>query len=56
MGLGGLIAHICLVQSLKIAETTLVMPFQYLKLIWASLIGFIIFSENPDYDLVRWNY
>ena len=48
MGLGGLIAHICLVQSLKIAETTLVMPFQYLKLIWASLIGFIIFSENPD--------
>ena len=48
MGLGGLIAHLCLVQSLKIADTTLVMPFQYLKLIWASLIGSIIFLEKPD--------
>ena len=48
MGFGGLIFHLCLVQSLKIADTTLVMPFQYLKLIWGSLIGFIIFFEQPD--------
>ena len=48
MGFGGLIAHLCLVQSLKIADTTLVMPFQYLKLIWASIIGYIIFLEQPD--------
>tara|TARA_B100000700_G_C14322244_1_gene524270 strand:- start:150 stop:494 length:345 start_codon:yes stop_codon:yes gene_type:complete len=48
MALGGLLAHICLVQSLKIADTTLVMPFQYLKLIWASIIGYILFFEKPD--------
>ena len=48
MGAGGLISHLCLVQSLKIADTTMVMPFQYLKLIWASVIGYILFFEKPD--------
>ena len=48
MGVGGLIAHLCLVQSLKIADTTFVMPFQYLKLIWASIIGYYIFFEIPN--------
>ena len=48
MGFGGLLSHICLVQSLKIADTTLVMPFQYLKLIWASTIGYFLFFEKPD--------
>ena len=48
MGLGGLLSHLCLVQKLKIADTTLVMPFQYLKLIWASLIGYLLFFEKPD--------
>ena len=52
MGISGFIAHLCLVQSLRIADTTLVMPFQYLKLIWASIIGYIIFFEKPD--LLTW--
>ena len=25
------------------------MPFQYLKLIWASIIGYLIFFEKPDF-------
>tara|TARA_B100000029_G_scaffold498765_1_gene568092 strand:+ start:1301 stop:2215 length:915 start_codon:yes stop_codon:yes gene_type:complete len=48
MGSCGMISHICLIQSLKIADTTLVMPFQYLKLLWASIIGYFIFFEKPD--------
>ena len=48
MALAGLISHLCLIKSLKIADTTLVMPFQYLKLIWASVIGYMIFFEKPD--------
>ena len=24
------------------------MPFQYLKLLWASIIGYFIFFEKPD--------
>ena len=44
----GLISHWCMAQSLKLSDTTFVMPLQFTKLIWASLIGFYIFFEKPD--------
>ncbi len=49
MGAAGLIAHWCMNQSLKLSETTFVMPLQFTKLIWASLIGIYIFAEKPDF-------
>ena len=48
MAFAGLIAHWCMAQSLKISDTTFVMPFQFTKLIWASITGYYIFSELPD--------
>tara|TARA_Y100000590_G_scaffold373393_1_gene437065 strand:- start:14081 stop:14983 length:903 start_codon:yes stop_codon:yes gene_type:complete len=48
MGAAGLLSHWCMNQSLKMSDTTFVMPLQFTKLIWASLIGMFIFSENPD--------
>ena len=36
-------------QSFKMSDTTFVMPLQFTKLIWASLIGIFLFSEIPDY-------
>ena len=44
----GFIAQWCLAQSLKLSDTTFVMPLQFTKLIWASLVGYYIFSELPD--------
>ncbi len=44
----GLISHWCLAQAFKLSDTTFVMPLQFTKLIWASIIGFYIFSELPD--------
>ena len=35
-------------QSLKLAETHVVMPLEFLKLIWAALLGYVLFSEVPD--------
>ncbi len=35
-------------QTLKMSDTTFVMPLQFTKLIWVSLIGLFIFSEIPD--------
>ncbi len=49
MGASGLAAHWCMNQSLKMSETTFVMPLQFTKLIWASLIGVYIFFEKPDF-------
>jgi drug/metabolite transporter (DMT)-like permease len=44
----GTFAQIAFAQSLKDADTTAVMPFDFLKLVWASLFGIWIFSEVPD--------
>jgi drug/metabolite transporter (DMT)-like permease len=46
-GLGGF-AQLCLSQSFRDADTTLVLPVDFTKLIWASLAGFILFAEIPD--------
>ncbi len=35
-------------QALKLADASLVMPFDFTKLIWAALVGYIFFSEIPD--------
>ena len=48
MSAAGLLSHWCLAQAFKLSDTTFVMPLQFTKLIWASLIGLFIFSEDPD--------
>ena len=48
MGLFGLLSHWCLAQAFKLSDTTFVMPLQFTKLIWASLIGLFMFAEQPD--------
>ena len=35
-------------QGLRLAETHVVMPLEFLKLIWAALLGYVLFSEIPD--------
>ena len=49
IGITGLLAHWCMNQSLKMSEATFVMPLQFTKLLWASIISVIIFSEKPDF-------
>ena len=48
MGSAGLISHWCLARAFKLSDTTFIMPFQFTKLIWASVIGYVIFAESPD--------
>jgi drug/metabolite transporter (DMT)-like permease len=47
LALAGTIGQLLFAQSMKEADATLVMPFDFTKLIWASLFGFFIFSEMP---------
>ncbi len=48
IGLSGTIAQIAISQSLKEADPTAIMPFDFLKLIWTTMIGVWFFSEVPD--------
>jgi drug/metabolite transporter (DMT)-like permease len=45
LGTGG---HLFLNQALKEAETNVVMPIDFVRLIWVSIIGYFAFSEVPD--------
>ncbi|SVC89396.1 uncharacterized protein METZ01_LOCUS342250, partial [marine metagenome] len=47
MGASGLLSHWCLALAFKLSDTTFVMPLQFTKLIWASLIGLFMFAEQP---------
>ena len=48
VGCFGTIGHLAMAQALKDADTTVVMPFDFGRLIWAGLIGYVFFAEVPD--------
>jgi len=39
---------LALAQAFKEADTTAVLPFDFTRLIWASILGFVVFAEIPD--------
>ncbi len=48
IGICGTLAQVALTQALKAGETTVVLPFDFLKLIWVSILGFWLFGEVAD--------
>ena len=48
MGMIGTAGHLTLTQALRLADTAVVMPMDFFRLIWASLFGFFLFAEVPD--------
>jgi drug/metabolite transporter (DMT)-like permease len=49
IGVVGTFAQLTLTESFRLAETTVVMPFDFMKLVWAVLIGVLAFAEYPDF-------
>ena len=47
-GLAGAIGHLCLIRALRLAPASVVAPFSYSSLIWATLLGFVIWGDWPD--------
>ena len=47
MGIIGTLAQMALAQSLKETEASVVIPFDFLKLIWAAALGMMLFAEEP---------
>jgi len=46
-GLIGGVGQLLLTQALRVAPVGVVAPFDYIQLVWASLIGFLVFGELP---------
>jgi len=48
----GTIGQLLFTQAMKSADVSLIMPFDFSKIIWASLFGFLFFAEIPSH----WTY
>ncbi|HMB76605.1 MAG TPA: DMT family transporter [Kiloniellaceae bacterium] len=48
IGTLGSAIQFCFAKAFSLADTTVVLPFDFLKLVWASLFGFVLFAEIPD--------
>jgi drug/metabolite transporter (DMT)-like permease len=48
IGIGGTVAQICLGEAFRHADATLVLPIDFTKLFWASLIGYFFFDQVPE--------
>lgn len=47
-GLFGTLGHFCMIKAFTNAEASQVAPYSYTNLIWASIIGFVLFGTLPD--------
>ncbi|MGI9422768.1 MAG: DMT family transporter [Hyphomicrobiaceae bacterium] len=47
IGIAGTLAQLMLTEALRQTEATAVMPFDFLKLVWAAVLGYVLFSEIP---------
>ena len=48
IGLLGIGAHFTLIKAFEAAPAATVTPFNYLGLLWATIFGFVFFSDLPD--------
>ena len=48
IGISGTLAQMWMTQSLRLAETTVVLPFDFTKLIWGALLAWVVFGELID--------
>ncbi len=47
-GLLGTAGHLTLSQSYKAADITALQPIGFLQLVWATMLGFLMFGDHPD--------
>ncbi len=48
MGVCGSAGHICLVRAFALADASVVMNYDYTRMVFATMIGWIAFGEFPD--------
>ena len=48
MGFLGAVGHYSMIKAFEYAPASLLAPFDYTKLIWAMLLGFVLFGDLPD--------
>jgi drug/metabolite transporter (DMT)-like permease len=50
IGLLGAAAHLCMISAFSLAEASLLAPFNYSKIIWAAIAGYVVWGDVPSLD------
>ena len=45
-------AHFLMIETFRYGEATLVAPFKYSGIIWAGLLGYLIWGDTPDFATI----
>ncbi len=48
-GVLGTSANICLVNAYKVSEISALQPLTFLNIVWASIMGYLVFTDTPDH-------
>jgi drug/metabolite transporter (DMT)-like permease len=47
-GIAGGIGHLCMIRAFRSAPASVVAPFSYSSLLWATILGYFLFGNLPD--------
>ena len=50
-GILGALAHLCMINAFNYSEASLLAPYNYTKLIWVSIFGYLIFEDIPSLEM-----
>ena len=50
-GVMGALAHLCMISAFDRAEASLLAPYNYTKLLWVAVLGYLIFDDIPSLDM-----
>ena len=50
-GVMGALAHLCMISAFNRAEASLLAPHNYTKLIWVSVLGYVVFGDVPSLNM-----
>ena len=48
LGFLGAVGHYFMIKAFELAPVSLLAPFEYTTLIWATILGFVLFKDLPD--------
>ena len=49
IGVAGTLGHFLLIRALEAAPVSTLQPFNYVLLVWATVVGFAVFGQLPDF-------
>jgi drug/metabolite transporter (DMT)-like permease len=44
----GVVGYYGIVTAMRTGETSVIMPFRYMRLVFSLTVGFVVFHERPD--------